>query len=111
MTGIVHAAHLALLAAAALGLWAGSLYAWPFGPCGRCKGTGVNRGSSKRRFGTCPRCGGQRRVQRRGSRTVHRIAWTIRGEAMRALQRRRDKKTAERTEHPRQRAQRDRHDW
>jgi hypothetical protein len=94
-------AHWVLIIAAALALWAGSLYAWPFGPCPRCKGSGVNRGSNKRRFGECPRCRGRRRVQRRGSRTVHRIAWTIRGEAARARQRRRDRKAEQKAEHPR----------
>lgn len=94
-------AHLALIAAAAAALWCGSLYAWPFGPCPRCHGSGVNRGSNARRFGTCPRCRGQRRVQRRGSRTVHRVVWTIRGEAARARQARRDRKAADKAEHPR----------
>jgi len=32
---------------------------------------------------------------------VHRLAWTVRGEVLRELQRRRDRKTAERTAHPR----------
>ena len=104
---MIAVAHWVLIGAAALGLWAGSLYLWPFGPCGRCKGTGVRRGSNARRFGPCPRCGGTRRVQRFGSRTVHRIAWTVRGELLRSLQRRRDRKTEERTAHPRDLADRD----
>lgn len=104
---MIAAAHWVLIIGGVLLAWAGSLYAWPFGPCGRCKGTGVNRGSNARRFGTCRRCGGTRRVQRRGSRTVHRIAWTVRGEVLRGLERRRDRKTEERTTHPRRLADQD----
>lgn len=100
-------ASLILAGAAILLTWAGSLYAWPFGPCPRCRGTGVNRGSTSRRFGTCRRCGGTRRVQRRGSRTVHRIAWTVRGELLRELERRRDRRAAERSAHPRNLADKD----
>jgi DnaJ-class molecular chaperone len=70
-------ANLILLGIAALALWIGSLYLRPFGPCPKCKGTGhVKRG---KRVKVCPRCKGRRRVQRRGSRTVHRIARKIRG--------------------------------
>jgi DnaJ-class molecular chaperone len=51
----------------------GSLYLAPFGRCPRCKGTGhIKRGP--RRRPVCPRCKGRRRVQRTGSRTVHRAA-------------------------------------
>lgn len=100
-------AHLILIGAVALLIWAGSWYAWPFTQCPRCKGTGLNRGSNSRRFGTCRRCGGTRRVQRFGSRTVHRIAWTIRGELLRSLERRRARRAADRTEHPRKLADRD----
>ena len=53
-------------------LYAASLYWWPMRPCRRCGGRGTNRGSSKRRFGTCRRCKGSRSVQRIGSRAVHR---------------------------------------
>ena len=90
-----------LIAAAALGVWLVSLYAWPFGPCGRCNGTGRNRGSNRRRFGTCKRCDGRGRVQRHGSRTLHRAVWTIRGEAARTRRARRDRQAADRSEHPR----------
>jgi DnaJ-class molecular chaperone len=58
-------------------VWVGSLYLRPFGRCGKCKGTGhIKRGP--RRRPVCPRCKGRRRVQRRGSRTVHRAARKIR---------------------------------
>jgi DnaJ-class molecular chaperone len=76
---------LILLAIAALAVWAGSLYVHPFGRCGKCKGTGhikrTRKGKRARRLvkvKVCPRCKGQRRIQRTGSRTVHRAAHRIR---------------------------------
>jgi hypothetical protein len=71
---------LVILAAAAA--WAGSLYLRPFGRCPRCIGAGTIR-RGKRRVVVCPWCHGQRRAQRFGSRTVHRLARSIRGEAAR----------------------------
>jgi DnaJ-class molecular chaperone len=69
-------AHLILLAIAVLAMWVGWLYVAPFGRCGKCHGAGhVRRG---RQVKVCPRCKGRRRVQRRGSRTVHRLACKIR---------------------------------
>jgi DnaJ-class molecular chaperone len=70
-------ATLVLAVIAALALWVGWLYLAPFGCCGKCQGTGHIR-SGKRRVKVCPRCKGRRRVQRRGSRTVHRLAFKIR---------------------------------
>ena len=70
-------AHLILFALAALAVWIGFLYVSPFSRCGKCKGTGHIR-SGRRRVKVCPRCKGRRRMQRRGSRTVHRIAFKIR---------------------------------
>jgi hypothetical protein len=62
---------------AALAEWVGLLYLSPFGRCGKCADTGrIKRG--KRRVKVCPRCEGRRRVQRRGSRTVHRLAFKFR---------------------------------
>jgi DnaJ-class molecular chaperone len=70
-------AHLILAVLAILAARVGFLYLAPFGPCPKCKGTGhIKRGP--RRRPVCPRCKGQRRVQRRGSRTVHRAARKIR---------------------------------
>ena len=103
MTGL---AHDILLTAAALSAWAVSVLIWPFRACTLCRGTGRNRGSSSRRFGTCRRCNGRGRIQRIGSRTVHRIAWTIRGELLRQLERRRDHQAADRSEDPRRLADR-----
>ena len=104
---MIAAAHLILVVGAALLLWAGSPCLWPFTPCGRCRRDRRQPGSTSRRFGTCRRCGGSRRVQRRGSRIVRRIAWTVRGEVLRELERRRDRKTEERTGHPRSQARED----
>jgi DnaJ-class molecular chaperone len=58
-------------------MWVGWLYLAPFGRCPKCKGTGHIK-SGKRRVKVCPRCKGRRRVQRRGSRIVHRIVFRIR---------------------------------
>jgi hypothetical protein len=70
-------ATLILAAITTLALWLGSLYLRPFGRCHKCKGKGhIRRGP--RRVKVCPRCKGHRRVQRRGSRTVHRLAFRIR---------------------------------
>jgi DnaJ-class molecular chaperone len=70
-------ANLLLAVIAAAAMWVGWLYVAPFGRCGKCKGTGhISRGP--RRRPVCPRCKGRRRVQRRGSRTVHRTARKIR---------------------------------
>jgi hypothetical protein len=106
ITAAAHAHHfnpaaVVLVVIGLLALWVGSLYHWPFGPCPRCGGSGLNRGSSRKRFGECPRCRGRRRVQRRGSRTVHRLAATIRGEVGRQRQARRGELAARRAEHPR----------
>jgi DnaJ-class molecular chaperone len=70
-------AQLVLAMLAVLALRVGFLYWRPFGRCPKCKGTGhIKRGP--RRRPVCPRCKGRRRVQRRGSRTVHRLAFKIR---------------------------------
>ena len=53
--------------------WVISLYLWPFAPCRRCSGKGTNAGSNRKRFGDCKGCGGTRRRQRPGSKTVHRV--------------------------------------
>jgi DnaJ-class molecular chaperone len=69
--------HLVLAVAGLLALRVGFLYLAPFGPCPRCNGTGhIKRGP--RRRPVCPRCKGRKRVQRRGSRAVHRLARKIR---------------------------------
>jgi hypothetical protein len=78
-------ATLVLAILAALAIWAGSLYLAPFGRCGKCSGTGTIKRTREGKHGrqlvrvkVCPRCKGRRRVQRRGSRIVHRAAFKIR---------------------------------
>jgi DnaJ-class molecular chaperone len=72
-------AHLILAAIAVLAICVGRLYLFPFGPCPKCEGTGhIKRGKRRVKVKVCPRCKGQRRVQRRGSRTVHRTVRKIR---------------------------------
>ena len=66
-----------LIALAAVAGWAGSLYLFPFAPCLRCKGTGRNGGSTRKRFGECKRCGGSGRRRRLGARTIHRGAVSL----------------------------------
>ena len=64
--------HQAVLAAVVVAVWLGRLYFWPFSPCRRCKGTGRNVGSTRKRFGMCGKCDGSGRRRRMGSKTVHR---------------------------------------
>ena len=78
-------ASLILVVLAALAIWAGSLYLAPFGRCGKCSGTGTIKRTREGKHGrqlvrvkVCPRCKGRRRVQRFGSRTIHRLAFKIR---------------------------------
>ncbi len=70
-------ATLILAAIAALAGWAGSLYLRPFRACPKCKSAGTIR-RGQRRVKVCPRCKGLRRVQRFGSRTIHRTARKVR---------------------------------
>ncbi len=109
MHGIEADARLVLIGCVALLAAAALLYRYPFGRCGKCQGTGRNRGSNARRFGTCKRCGGAGRRQRTGSRTVHRLAWAIRGEISRARVRRAGQRARDRSAHPRDIADRDHH--
>jgi hypothetical protein len=66
-----------LISLAAAVVNVGSLYLWPLGPCLKCKGTGRNQGSNRKRFGECRRCNGTGRRQRTGARLVHRGAVTL----------------------------------
>ena len=69
--------HVVLLALAYAAWWLASRYWWPFRACPRCSGKGTNKGSNRRRFGDCGRCHGSRKVQRIGSRTVHKLARSL----------------------------------
>lgn len=55
----------------------GALYLWPLGPCLKCKGSGRNSGSNRKRFGECKRCRGTGRRRRVGAKTVHRGAVSL----------------------------------
>ncbi len=70
--------HVLLLAAISGAGWVLSLWLHPFRPCPRCTphadrrgGAGRNRGSSRKRFGACTRCGGTGRVRRIGAKAIH----------------------------------------
>jgi DnaJ-class molecular chaperone len=66
-----------LLALASSVLWGLTLWLRPFARCPKCKGTGhIKRGL--RRRPVCPRCKGRKRIQRRGSRAIHRLVFRIR---------------------------------
>ena len=67
-----------LLGLAAAVVYAGSLYVFPFRPCGKCKGSGRKAGSNRRRFGHCGRCGGSGRRRRLGAKSVHRAVLGLR---------------------------------
>jgi hypothetical protein len=60
-----------------VGLYAGSLYLWPFRPCPRCGGSSRNKGSNKQRFGQCRRCQGRGSLRRIGAKTIHRGAVSL----------------------------------
>jgi len=53
-------------------LWLARLWLWPFGPCRWCRGRKTNPGSTRRRFGSCPRCKGSGMRVRFGARMVRR---------------------------------------
>jgi DnaJ-class molecular chaperone len=55
-------------------VWA---YWHPYHACGRCKGKGTNRGSTRRRSGHCRRCKGNRQVRTLGSRALHRAVRSL----------------------------------
>jgi hypothetical protein len=78
------------------------LYRFPFRKCGRCKGTGVNRGSTGKRFGVCKACGGSRRAQRFGSQTLHKAIQSARSEWQRERALKREERVKERTRNPRE---------
>jgi hypothetical protein len=62
-------AVLALLLPAA---WLVCAYFWPFAPCWSCRGRKTNRGSSRRRYGSCRVCKGSGSRQVLGSKSLHR---------------------------------------
>ena len=80
--------------------WAISLKRWPFRPCGRCGGRGTNRGSTRRRYGACPRCQGTKQVRRFGATAVHRWWGSVRGTGWRDRRKKRIRDARERAGHP-----------
>jgi hypothetical protein len=76
---------LAVIGAATATWWLVRAWLWPFAPCRRCKGSKTNRGSTRKRFGNCKRCGGSGYRQVLGSKTVHRAVRSL------ALRDRKDK--------------------
>lgn len=66
-----------LITLAAAAAWTVRAYFWPFAPCRRCKGSKSNRGSTRKRFGRCTRCGGTGTRQVLGSRAVHRAVRSL----------------------------------
>src|SRR3989442_10001882 len=77
-----------LILAVAAG-YAVSLYFWPWRNCPRCRGTRVNTGSNRHRYGMCKRCSGTGRTCRIGATAMHRFYWSALGDQLH--QRRRDK--------------------
>ncbi len=95
-------AVLLLVALIAVLAWLVSLYAHPFTGCGTCGGTGLNKGSTGKRFGMCKACGGSRRRQRRGSKTLHRWVRSATAEWRRTRALKREERVKERTRNPRE---------
>jgi hypothetical protein len=83
-------------------IWVFSLYVHPFTGCGACGGSGLNKGSTGKRFGMCKSCGGSRRKQRLGSKTLHRWARTAAAEWRRTRALKREERVKERTRNPRE---------
>ena len=75
--GWLTVAEMILIALLVILGYVGSLYLWPFRPCGRCGGTGRNRGSNKKRYGECRSCQRTGRKRRIGAKTVHRGAVSL----------------------------------
>jgi len=75
--------QLFLIGFAALVVYAASLRRWPMRPCRACRAhPGVNRGSTRKRYGVCRRCHGTKQVRRFGATAVHRLWWSVLGPAL-----------------------------
>jgi hypothetical protein len=57
--------------------WAWHCWFHPFTQCRSCRGSKVNGGSTRRRYGMCRRCGGSGQRQVLGSRQVHRAVRSL----------------------------------
>ena len=69
--------YIVIFALIAAVVWTVSRYLWPYAPCRRCRGSGKNTGSRRRRYGDCGKCGGSGRRRRIGARAVNRAAQDI----------------------------------
>ena len=76
----IHAGILAMLAVAAVSIWAIVATALPTRKCPRCKGDRVQFTkhwlTGKARTRPCRRCSGTGRAPRLGARTIHRLIWS-----------------------------------
>jgi len=93
---------LTVIALVALTAWAVSLWRHPFTTCRTCKGAKVNPGSTDKRFGFCPGCGGIGRRHRTGARTLHRLIQSAMSRGQKDRSRRRQRRVEERTRNPRE---------
>lgn len=80
--------------------WVVSLWRWPLRPCPWCKGRGVNRGSSARRYGRCRKCKGTKQVRRIGATAVHRFWWSLAGSATKQRMQERVEKAQDKARYP-----------
>ena len=80
--------------------WCVSLLRWPFRPCLRCGGTGTNRGSNRKRWGVCKRCGGSKQVRRFGATAVHRFWWSVLGSVLHERRKKRLQKARDKAGYP-----------
>jgi hypothetical protein len=94
-------ALLILIALAAIAVYLGRLYAFPFKNCRHCGGTGRKHSRLNRRaFSVCAGCAGNGRTLRTGARMLHRTVLEARSPATRDRLRRRDTQAAERAALP-----------
>jgi len=91
---------LILIAAAVVTVRCFYLYRYPMGPCRKCQGRGVNRGSNSKRWGACPKCKGARQVKRAGATAVHRFYWSVVGARLQERRKAQVKKAREKAGYP-----------
>jgi DnaJ-class molecular chaperone len=77
-----------------------SRWRWPLRPCPRCRGKGVNRGSTGKRYGRCRRCKGTKQVRRVGATAVHRFFWSVAGAAAKGRMQKRVEKARDKARYP-----------
>ena len=72
----------------------------PIGPCGKCSGSGKNKGSNRKRWGACKRCSGTGQRKRPGATAVHRFWWSLAGETLHRRRKERVKARREKAGYP-----------